>query len=127
MSLGHDLSLTMVPPPDGGPILAFGRAMAPFGQTFRYGAEMAMAEFNMRYGSQRTDPAVSSLKASVKSVVKKSPLMRQFLGFKPSRTAEALVQLAALEPELSSPALRAELRDRMLERLAAVSAATARV
>ena len=70
---------------------------------------------------------MSSLKASVKSAVKKSTLMRHFLGFKPSRTAEALVQLAALEPELSSPTLRAELRDRMLERLAAVSAVTARV
>jgi succinoglycan biosynthesis protein ExoV len=118
LSLGHDFNLTMVPPPDGGPVLAFGRTVAPFGETCRFDAEAAMAEFNGRFDSQP-----ESLMARLKAVGKRSPLMRQFLGFKPARTAEALAQLARMEPETSPATVREELRDRMMTRLEALSAA----
>jgi succinoglycan biosynthesis protein ExoV len=118
LSLGHDFSVTMVPPPDSGPILAFGRTAAPFGETCRFDAAAAMTQFNTRFGTRP-----ESLKAGLKTMVKRSPLMRQFLGFKPTRTAEALADLARMEPELSPATLREELRDRMMARLAALCAA----
>jgi len=118
LSLGHDFSVTMVPPPDSGPILAFGRTAAPLGETRRFDAAAAMTQFDMRFGGQP-----QTRKARLKGLAKRSRLMRQFLGFKPARTAEALVHLARMEPELSPPTLREELRDRMLARLAALSTA----
>ena len=118
LSLGRDFDLTMVPPPDAGPILAFGRTPAPFGQTVRFDAEAAMAQFDVRLS---VEP--ETLKARLKSLVKASPLIRRFLGFSPARTAEALRALARAEPVVSPASLLQELQARMQARLRALAAA----
>jgi len=116
-SVGLDFTPTMVPPPDAGPVLAFGRTPAPLGQTLRFDAETAIRLFD-----QRMAPAPATLKARLKGAVKHSPLIRPFLGFSPARTAEALQRLAGAAPALSAAPRREELQARMLERLAAVAA-----
>lgn len=113
LSVGCAFDLTMVPPPDPGPILAFGRTPAPFGRTVRFGAEEALGRFNNR--------VPSALASRVKGLLKRSRLIRPRLDFSPARTAEALARLARAEPALSPEARRVELRERMLERLAALS------
>lgn len=124
LSVGRDFELTMVPPPDAGPVLAFGRAPAPYGQAMRFGAEEALARFE-----ERVAPAQggAGLPARLRAVVKRSPLIRPFLGFSPARTAEALERLARTAPALSEEARRLELRERMQERLAALAATQERV
>ncbi|RAI54624.1 polysaccharide pyruvyl transferase family protein [Roseicella frigidaeris] len=124
LSLGRDFALAMVPPPDPGPVLAFGRPPAPFGQTLRFDAEAALARFD-----ERVTPEVATLVSRLKGLAKRSPLLRPFLGFSPARTAEALERLARTEPALSAEPRRLALRARMLERLEtlAKSAQPARV
>ncbi|MCO5064237.1 MAG: polysaccharide pyruvyl transferase family protein [Rhizobiaceae bacterium] len=117
-SLGHDFSLTMVPPPDSGPVLAFGRPVAPFGETRKFDAATALAQFD-----QRLTHEPETLKSRLKAMVKQSPLVRRFLGFRPERTAEALDRLAQMEPELSTVSQRESLQQRMLSRLSALSVA----
>jgi succinoglycan biosynthesis protein ExoV len=114
-SLGLEFNLTMVPPPDPGPVLAFGRPPAPFGQTMHFDIEGAFARFD-----ERMLPAPVTLKSRLKGLIKQSPLIRSFLGFSPARTAEALERLARGAATLSAEPVRQELRDRMMERLAAV-------
>ncbi|WP_431272859.1 hypothetical protein [Dankookia sp. P2] len=107
----------MIPPPDPGPVLAFGRPAAPFGQTRRFDIEEAFARFD-----ERVLPDPVTLTSRLKWVVKHSPLIRPFLGFSAARTAEALQRLAGTAPLLSAEPVRQELRDRMMERLAALAA-----
>ncbi|MFC7478319.1 polysaccharide pyruvyl transferase family protein [Dankookia sp. GCM10030260] len=116
-SLGLEFDLAMIPPPDPGPVLAFGRPPAPFGQTRRFDPEEAFAHFD-----DRVLPDPVTLTSRLKGVVKRSPLIRPFLGFSAARTAEALQRLAGTPPALSAAALRLALRDRMMERLAALAA-----
>ena len=63
-----------------------------------------------------------TLTSRLKGLVKHSQLIRPFLGFSAARTAEALQRLACMPPALSAEPVRRELRDRMLERLAALAA-----
>lgn len=119
MSLGLSFDLAIIPPPDPGAILAFGRPPAPFGVTRRFDAEEALARFD-----ERVLPDPVTLTSRVKGLVKRSRLIRPLLGFSPARTAEALTRLARAEPALSPEARRVGLRERMLERLAALDAAT---
>jgi succinoglycan biosynthesis protein ExoV len=116
-SLGLEFDLTMIPPPNPGPVLAFCRPPAPFGQTVRFDIEAAFARFD-----ERVLPDRLTLKTVLKGLVKRSPLIRPFLGFSASRTAEALQRLAGTPPALSAEPVRRELRDRMMERLAALAA-----
>jgi succinoglycan biosynthesis protein ExoV len=108
LSLGRDLTLTMLPPPDAGPLLAFGRPPAPFGQTAHFDAEAAMAQFDVRL-----TPVPETFRAQLKGAVRQSPLMRRFLGFNPARTADALERLARTEPTVTAASVRQELQDRM--------------
>ncbi len=117
-SLGRDFRLAMVPPPDAGPVLKYGRTPAPPGQTVTYGAEDAMAQFSARMAPPPFRPSAAT---RIKQVVKRSPLVRPLLGFSPSRTAEALERLSRGQPEESSPALNQRLQARMMDRLAALS------
>lgn len=117
-SLGLEFDLAMIPPPDPGPLLAFGRPAAPFGQTSRFDIEAAFARFD-----ERVLPDPVTLASRLKGLVKRSPLIRPFLGFSPARTAEALQRLARTTPVLSAEPVRQALRDRMMERLAALAAA----
>jgi len=115
-SLGRDFDLTMLPPPDAGPVLMFGRPAAPFEETRRFDASTAMAQFDQRMGY---DPV--TIKTRLKALAKRSPLVRRFLGFNPERTAEILTRMAQMEPELSTPSQRESLQQRMLSRLSALS------
>ncbi len=115
-SLGRDFRLAMVPPPEAGPILAYGRTPAPFGQTVTYGAEDAMAQF-----AARLTPPPPKPTAALRQMIKRSPLVRPLLGFSPARTAEALERLSRSEAEVSAPALCEALQGRMMERLSAIS------
>jgi succinoglycan biosynthesis protein ExoV len=117
MSLGLSFDLAMIPPPDPGAVLAFGRPPAPFGTTRRFDAEEALASFDARV---LPDPV--TLTSRVKGLIKRSPLIRPLLGFSPARTAEALTRLARAAPTLSPEARRLELREQMLGRLAALNA-----
>ncbi|MFL5335101.1 MAG: polysaccharide pyruvyl transferase family protein, partial [Geminicoccaceae bacterium] len=117
LSVGRSFQLAIVPPPDAGPLIAFGRPQAPFGQVMRFDAEAALARFD-----ERMSPQPETLKSRLKGLLKRSRLIRPFLGFSPARTAEALERLARTEPALSTEALRQERRDRMLERFAALAA-----
>jgi hypothetical protein len=117
-SLGLNFDLTAIPPPDPGPVLAFGRPAVPFGQTIRFDIEAAFARFDERMLTE-TETVTSRLKG----LVKHSPLIRPFLGFSAPRTAEALQRLAGTTPVLSGEPMRRELRDRMMERLATLAAA----
>jgi succinoglycan biosynthesis protein ExoV len=116
-SLGLEFDLAMIPPPDPGPLLAFGRPAAPFGQTMRFDIEAAFARFD-----ERVLPDPVTLTSRLKGLVRQSPLIRPFLGFSAARTAEALQRLARTTPALSAEPVRQELRDRMMERLAALAA-----
>ncbi|UFN51298.1 polysaccharide pyruvyl transferase family protein [Roseomonas sp. OT10] len=117
LSLGSDFELTLVPPPDAGPLLAFGRPVAPFGRTVRFGADDAMAHFDQRTGD---DPV--TLVTRLKGVIKRSPLIRPLLGCSPGRTAEALQALARSPSQLSAEPVRRELRERMMQRLGELKA-----
>jgi succinoglycan biosynthesis protein ExoV len=120
-SLGLEFDLAMIPPPDPGPVLAFGRPPAPFGQTRRFDLEGAFAHFD-----DRVLPDPVTLKSRLKGLVRRLPLIRPFLGFSAARTAAALERLARGAPVLSAEPVRHELRDRMLERFAALQAAARR-
>ena len=115
-SLGRDFRLTMLPPPEAGPVLKYGRPPHRFGETVSYGAEDAMDQF-----AARLTPGPPKRSAALKQLIKRSPLARPLLGLNVSRTAEALTKLATLAPEVSAPALSKALQDRMMERLAAIS------
>jgi succinoglycan biosynthesis protein ExoV len=121
MSLGITFNLTMVPPPSAGPIVAFGRGRAEYGRTFAWGIDEAMRDFAERVAPPRP-AARQDLKTRVKTTIKRSTWLHPFLGFNPARTAKALVKLAATKPSLSSESVRLELRERLLDRLAAISA-----
>ncbi|MFZ4407608.1 MAG: polysaccharide pyruvyl transferase family protein [Paracraurococcus sp.] len=116
-SLGLEFDLAMIPPPDPGPVLTFGRPAAPFGQTRRFGLEEAFAYFD-----DRVLPDPVTLKSRLKGLVRQSPLIRPFLGFSPARTAEALQRLAGSAPVLSAEPVRHALRDRMMERFGVLAA-----
>ncbi|MCB4824250.1 polysaccharide pyruvyl transferase family protein [Roseicella aerolata] len=124
-SIGRDLDLHIVPPPDPGPVLAYGRPAGPYGQRLRFDAAAGLAQFRERIGPVAA-PAPVSLKARLKAALKRSPLARSLLGLSPARTAEALTRLAGAEPALSEARLREELRDRMVARLGALAAAQGR-
>lgn len=119
LSVGCDLAVTALPPPDAGPLLRFGRPPAPFGETLRVDAEAALRLFD-----QRIAPRPPGLLARLKGLAKASPLARPLasaaLRCHPARTAAALRRLARQAPTLSDPARRAALRDAMTERLAAL-------
>ena len=115
LSLGRDFNLTMVPPPDAGPVLAFGRTPAPFGQTMHFDAEAGMAQFG-----RRLEVAPATLTSKLKGLVKRAPLIGRFLNFSPARTAKALHSLARQAPALSDARRRALLQEQMQDRLAAL-------
>lgn len=121
LSLGRDFDLTLLPPPDPQPVLAFGRWREPAGTRICFDAEAALRAFQARVAP----PARSSLKVRAKDLVKRSPWLRGLLGYSPSRTAEALTCLARSEPRMTGRAMIQQLQDRMLDRLAAVRQAAA--
>ncbi len=112
-SLGLELSLRMLPPPNAQQLMAFGKRAEPYGATVRFTLEQAVGEFNVRMGVPPRNP----LKEVAKAVIRRTPLAGRLLGYHPARTAEALAALATLPPMQSKAPLRAELSARMLEAL----------
>jgi succinoglycan biosynthesis protein ExoV len=119
MSVECSFEVTMVPPPDAGPILAFGRPYAPYGRTVGVDAEQALQEFHRRF-----TPPPRTLRSGLKRVAKQlvGRMHGPLSGFGPARTATALQRLAQAEPKLSNRAVRERLQGRMLERLTVLSA-----
>jgi len=113
-SLDLPFDLSIVPPPDAGPLLAFGRRSEPFGSTVRLDVEQAHSEFETRLAPPRR----RVLRDAAKGLMKRSRLLRRVLPFNPSRTAEALQDLARRKPSLSPHGRRVELQERMMQRLA---------
>lgn len=111
-SVGEQCEFTVVPPPDPGPALAFGRRPEPAGEKIKFDAEDALSQFTARVG-----PSDPNRKLSLKAMVKKARWLRPFLGYNPARTAEALARLSTAEPRLSQTRRRELLREQMLERL----------
>lgn len=116
LSVGLPFELTLVPPPDAGPVLAFGRRPEPLGTLLRFDAEDAIVEVE-----QRLAPAGPAPKLSVKAMLKKSKWIRPFLGYSPARTAEALLKVAKTTPMLSDEGRRTALQSEMRDRLAALN------
>jgi hypothetical protein len=115
-SVGEQCEFTIVPPPDPGPVLAFGRRPEPAGTKIRFGAEEAVSQF-----AARVEPSEKAVKFSPKAMIKKARWLRPFLGYSPARTAEALSRLATTPPVLSQAPRRELLMERMLERLQALA------
>jgi succinoglycan biosynthesis protein ExoV len=111
-SLGRDFTVTMLPPPDAGGILKFGRHVAPIGQTVTFGFDDALRQ----YGRQTAPPARGVI-AELKNALKRSPLIRPLLGCNPARTAEALQRLATVEAQVTERSVIQNLQEQMLERL----------
>jgi succinoglycan biosynthesis protein ExoV len=122
MSLGMRFGMTMVPPPSAGPVTAFGRSEGDYGKRIEMGADEAMRDFHERVRIVLSEPPLT-LKGHAKRAVRQTRWLHPLLGFNPSRTAAALSALAMADPCLSSDAVRLRLRDRMLERLASMTAA----
>lgn len=119
LSMGLELKLTMIPPPNAGPLLAFGRTPAKFGMTMQCSAAKAMSVFK-RSGDQVPGSFLSDLKG----VIKHPSFAPLFVNFNPFRTAEALRQLSNQEPQVSLDGIRERLRDRMQSRLSQLIAHT---
>jgi succinoglycan biosynthesis protein ExoV len=109
-SVGLDLDVMLVPPPDGRPLLAFGRPAEPFGSTVRMGIEDAARAFSERVTHKNGGNWL-------KKRIKQLPMVHSLMGYSPSRTAEMLAKLAGMPPKLSDEAIRTRLQCRMMELL----------
>lgn len=120
-SLGLEVEVTMLAPPDPLPLLRFGRRAEPFGSAIKLEAESALAEYRSRvsHGPARNWQAASPRQLA-KALLQRVPPVRVLLGFSADRTAEQLVHLAQGQPYLSPAALRDSLRSAMAERLQAL-------
>jgi succinoglycan biosynthesis protein ExoV len=122
-SLGEQFHFTVVPPPDARHVLDFGRAPWPIGPEVSMDGEAAMAAFTARVALAPPNPPREGLRQRLKSLARSSALARRLLGFNVERTAAALTTLAlTARPSGSSAAKRAEIQQRMLERLRRVAA-----
>ncbi|WP_232495442.1 polysaccharide pyruvyl transferase family protein [Novosphingobium kaempferiae] len=117
-SLELTVDVVLVPPPDPIQLFRFGKRAEPFGAMVRLDAEAAFAEFRNRIVSNAQPPF---LKAQAKRVLEELPAFRRMLGYNVGRTAQALSDLAKLDPFLSNPGKRESLRDEMLVRLQALA------
>lgn len=116
-SLGMQVDVTIVPPPDPLPLLRFGKPAQPFGTALRLDPEAALREFRERVGPASQ---ISRTKRLAKRVLERSAAARRLLGFGPERTAQALVELSRADPFVSIASRRESLRDEMLCRLDAL-------
>jgi succinoglycan biosynthesis protein ExoV len=112
-SVRQDLMLTLIPPPNPGPLMSYGKRAEPFGSTVGFTLEQAAQEFEVRM----EPPSRSLVKEAAKAILRKIPATQRLLDYTPARTAAALMSLAAGPTTLSRTAIRAELCERMLEKL----------
>ena len=120
-SVGLPFELTAVPPPSAAPLLTYGRRPEPFGTTQRFPLEDALSELHGRLKGGAKAPALH--KALARQMMIAMPLLQGPLGYSPTRTAQALADLAKLDGVASAAALRQELTERMMGRLATMAGA----
>lgn len=121
-SVGQDLEIATIPPPNPRLLLRVGRPASGFDTFRRFSVEDAMRDFGRRTVAAPPSPRWRSLARKV--VTEFSPL-QGLLGFSPSRTAAALTRIAGRDPAQSAPGSRDGLRDRLLSRLQALEASVA--
>ena len=117
LSLGRPFEVTMVPPPNPEPLLAFGQCVAPFGETLHFDMERGLAEMSSRVASPPPAGPITQLRQLAKLAVRRSPWLYPLMGFSPARTAEALAGLSRADTIVTTPTQRGELQDLMLSRL----------
>lgn len=117
-SLGLDIEIALVPPPDPVVLFRFGKRPEPFGTMVPLDPEAALREFRHRVAC---GPSTPFLKVQAKRMIEALPAIRKLMGFSVQRTAQALSKLAAEAPFLSSAHRRDVLRDEMLHRLAVLA------
>jgi succinoglycan biosynthesis protein ExoV len=123
LSVGVSFRPVPLPPPSASAALAFGRpeggaSLAPL----HLDAEAAMSEFKQRVAMHDAVPVAPGLAARARTTLReaaRNPLVSRALGYGAGRTAASLAEAARLEPTLSAPSRRADLRSAMLERLLA--------
>ncbi|MEI9889939.1 MAG: polysaccharide pyruvyl transferase family protein [Caulobacteraceae bacterium] len=123
MSLGRGFSLTLIPPPDPGPVLAHGRRPEAYGRRLTFSMDDALREMQARIGEPAPAPvgAAARLRARAKTLVGDSSLLRPLLGFNAQRTARALIALAQAPETPTSASIIETLQQRMMSRLDALS------
>jgi len=132
MSVGVDLAVATVPPPDPQPLLRFGRPLAgEWGGVIRHDADDASREMNGRLAQAAAVAAAGprsspGLRAIAKTMLRHLPLARRLLGFTPQRTADGLHRLLRHQRFLSEETRRDSLRACLLERLDRLIAEAAR-
>jgi succinoglycan biosynthesis protein ExoV len=118
LSLDIPFDLTYVPPPNALQILQRGKGPCVWGKSVRFTRENASSGFDARMAPKVARPP--GLRDRIKGQIEKTPLLQPLLGYAPARTASALVRLAEGAPQLSAPAVRQRLQERMMARLAEV-------
>lgn len=113
LTCGHNLMLTIVPPPDAQAIVKYGRPAAPFGTRMFITEEMAMQEMLAR----TTKGKPPRLRDQAKLWIKETGVLNRFLYLSAERTAQSLIELSSHVVEPSSETIIATLQERMVDRL----------
>jgi len=120
LSLDIPFNLTYVPPPNPLQILQQGKGPCIWGKTAQFTRENAASGFDNRLAAKSAKP--SGLRSRLKSQIQKKRFLQPLLGYKPARTAAALVDMAKGATQLSAQGTRERLQDRMMARLEEVAA-----
>jgi succinoglycan biosynthesis protein ExoV len=118
-SVGVDMSVTYLPPPSSDPLLRFGRQRGAFGSRTAFTLDQANAEMLARVQGTHK----SALRQTLSKWRKATWLNRlkgAYGNLQVARTAEALVRLAQSEGQVSEPARRDSLTDRLASTLLAI-------
>ena len=115
-SVGRDLQITSIPPPDPRMVVAFGRRGDPVGRRTTITIDDALADVRARrQPAARSAP--SSVRRRLKSALLQLPLAGRTLGFSPARTAEALQRLNAADARVTPRATLDRLQGALGEAL----------
>ncbi len=115
-SVGRDLQITSIPPPDPRMVIAFGRRGDPVGRRTTITVDDALADVRAR-GRPAARSAPSSVRQRLKSTLLQLPMAGRALGFTPTRTAEALQRLSAVDARVTSRAALDRLQGALGEAL----------
>ena len=123
MSIGEELAVTRVPPPSFAAIATIGRGQGQYGVAAAHSVDQALRDFEERLAEWSVPggpPKPMTAKQRMKRFVRQTPALHPLFGLNPARTAKALTALAKARPSLSKPGVRAELSERLQQRLAAL-------
>jgi succinoglycan biosynthesis protein ExoV len=121
-SIGVDLKVHLVPPPDAAALIRFGRpSLGEWGMCAEPDEATAMSEFKHRTGGLRVQSqptAIGRVRAYAKHAIANSSRLRRLLGYSSTRTAAHLGRLADTRlAAVSEEAVRRRLTAEMMERL----------